>query len=341
MKRKSVKRMGVIWAVAAVVLTGCGNSAAQSHSDPDTNITAEVSKTPSEGLQKYEARKVQETSDPVFTAEDIRRLAVKKSGKDLYSIEYIPEENRDSYEYWRMHIPYEDTVLVNTEEMLKLYEILESMKFEAVEAGETGIESSSTEIEVEFCQPSESEENEAHPVYADTIFTLLIGAEDGQGNYYTALKSDPNKIFLMNKNLIDSIVLAEPFSMILKVASVVPIGTVQQINISVDGKEHVMEKKDDSYRFDGKALEQKEYQQLYQELQSVLLEQELPSDAKLQDAESELKLEFIRNVGNLPDVTVEYLSYNEEYDVLRVNETENFIVKKADVDNLKEIISKQ
>lgn len=342
MKRKSVKRMGVILA-AAVVLAGCGNSAAQSHSDSDINITAEVSKTPSEGLQKYEERNVQETSDPVFTAEDIRRIAVKKDGTDLYSIEYIPEENRDSYEYWRMRIPYEDTVLVNTEEMLELYGMLETMKFEATEADgtETGVESTSTEIQVEFCQSSESGEKEEHPVYADTVFTLLVGDEDGQGNYYTALKSDPNKIFVMNKNLIDSIVQAEPFSMILKVASVVPIGTVQQVNISADGKEHVMEKKDDSYTFDGKKLRQEEYQQFYQELQSILLEQEIPSDAKIQDAEGELKLEFIRNVGNLPDVTVEYLSYNEEYDILRVNGIENFVVKKADVDALKETISKQ
>lgn len=327
-------------AMAAVVLTGCGNSAVQSQADSTTEAV-QVSKTPSEGLQKYEGRKVQETSAPVFTAEDIRKIAVRKDGSDRYSIEYIPEENRDSYEYWRMRVPYEDTVLVNTEEMLKLYEMLESMKFEAVEADQTGIEQTSTEIEVEFCQPSESEEKEERPVYADTTFTLLVGDEDGQGRYYTALKSDPGKVFLMDKNLIDSIVLAEPFSMILKVASVVPIGTVQQVNILADGKEHVMEQKDDRYMFDKKVLEQEKYQKLYQELQSILLEQELPSDAEIQNAESELKLEFIRNVGNLSDVTVEYLTYNDQYDILRVNGTENFVVKKSDVDALKETISKQ
>ena len=340
MKKKSVKRVAVILA-AAMILTGCGNSVTQDSSDSDTNITVEVSKTPSEGLQKYEERKLQETSKPVFTAEDIRRLAVRKDGTELYSIEYIPEENRDSYEYWRMRVPYEDTVLVNTEEMLKLYEMLESMSFEAVEAEKTGTQSAPIEIEVEFCQPSESEASEARPVYADTTFTLLIGEEDGQGNYYTALKSEPDTTYLMDKNLIDSIVLAEPFSMILKIASVVPIKTVQQVNILADGKEYVMKKNEDSYSLDGKELDQKTYQKLYQELQSILLEKELPSDAEIQDDESELKLEFIRNVGNLSDVTVEYLPYNEEYDILRVNGIENFVVKKAAVDALKETISKQ
>lgn len=340
MKRKSVKRVAVMLVTAAIVLTGCGDSAAQSQVDSTTE-TVRASKTLSEGLQKYEGRKVQETSTPVFTAEDIRKIAVRKDGSDLYSIEYIPEENRDSYEYWRMRVPYEDTVLVNTEEMLKLYEMLETMQFEAVEAEKTGIENASTEIEVEFCQPSEAEESESRPVYADTTFTLLVGAEDGQGNYYTALKSEPDTTYLMDKNLIDSIVLAEPFSMILKIASVVPIETVQQVNILADGKEYVMKKNEDSYSFDGKELDQETYQKLYQELQSILLEKELPSDAEIQDDASELKLEFIRNVRNLPDVTVEYLPYNEEYDILRVNGTENFVVKKTDVDALKETISKQ
>ena len=53
MKRKSVKRVAVMLVTAVIVLTGCGDSAAQSQADSTTE-TVQASKTLSEGLQKYE-----------------------------------------------------------------------------------------------------------------------------------------------------------------------------------------------------------------------------------------------------------------------------------------------
>lgn len=326
--RKYMKIWGMAFALTALMLTGCSQEKPEQEQEPKTEA--------SEDSNTQNTQEPEEVSNPSFTAESIRKVEVSQGGESLYSLEYVPDENKESYERWRMQAPYEDTVLVNTEEMLKLYEALAGLTFaEAQEAPQdSGIEDSDTEIGLEFCQIEEGSEENSRAPYADSRCTLVVGKDDGAGHYYTALQSDPERIFLMDQLAVDQVLYTEPFSLILKVGAVVPVTTVEEVAITADGKNHTMTFTGDTYAWNGEEVTQEEYQQLYQQLLGILLEKELPEGAQEGSGDSLLKLEFKRNTDNLENVAVEYLDHDEDYCVLRVNDVEKFLVSREEVENL-------
>lgn len=258
-----------------------------------------------------------------FTAEGIRKLSVSKNGEVIYSIAYEPEEYENSYEYWKMPVPYESKAIINTEEMLKFYEVLANLEFSnAVETKEdTGLSKPYGEILLEFGQPTKESTYESK---ADSTCTLLIGNEDGEGNYYTALKSNVEKVYLMKTETIDAVLNANPFSLILKVGTVVDVNTVSKVNILMDGKAYQMSAGN---------------HELYAQLLSVFIEKEMPKEQEGHKEEILLHLEFIRNKEGADDVIVEYYVYDGDYAVLKLDGVEKFLVKIEDVEHLKIIIS--
>lgn len=277
----------------------------------------------------------QNTIDPVLTAKGIRKISVLDSGKEIYSISYEPGKMEETYEYWKMKVPYEDKVIVDTEAMLKLYESLEFLDFTPVEADyeNTGLSGACKEIALEFCQAVEGGEAPSNPA-ADKKCVLMIGDLDGAGNYYTALKSNPQRVYQMDQSIIDSIVNVDTFTLILKVGALVPINTVKEVNISIESNEYRLSCDGKKYNLNGQDTDTQVYKSLYTELLSILLEKELPEDSKGHKASPELHMEFVRNWENLSNVSVDYFSYDNTYAVLSIDGVENFLVRQRDVDRL-------
>lgn len=278
---------------------------------------------------------ISEVQEPILKAEGIRKITISEGKEVIYSISYEPKENEDTYEYWKMAVPYEDKVIVDTEAMLKLYEALETLDFTEVEAKieDTGLEGTEKEIAIEFCQAAEDGNVPSAPK-ADSRCVLQIGNSDGKGNYYTSLKSRPQTIYRMDQNAIDSVMQADTFSLILKVGAMVPISTVKEVSIRIDGNDHVLSFDGENYYLNGQKTGEDIYKSLYTELLSVLLEKEIPENSSNGSDSPELHIAFKRNTDKLPDVTVDYYAYDDTYAVLSVDGVENFLVKQADVDNL-------
>ena len=115
------------------------------------------------------------------------------------------------------------------------------------------------------------------------------------------------------------------------------VDTVETVQILSDGEHHEMEKKDDSWRLDGKEVDQGEFQSLYGKLLDIMVLKEIEDD----DADSKnaarkpvLTLQFIRNVKEASDIEVKYFEYDEQFMSVSVNGHEYFLVEKSSVYNL-------
>lgn len=303
------------------------------------------------GTQQIEADTQSETaakSTPVYIAEGIRKVSVVDDGKEVLEISYKPEEFESSYEYWKIRIPYGEEAVVDTEAMLELYHQLECLEFqkeaEVSDDTDTNLQDTQTKIMLEFCQTNQEEreavlkekayEKTDSPSYkekADSEYTLLIGKNNGEGYYYTALESDPKTVYLMSEDTMDAILSVQPFDLIIKVSAAANVDTVEQVTASMDGEE---------YHFNEEKMGKESYHTVYTELLSVLVAAEIDDEEKISD-ETLLSLHFKRNIGSLPDLNMEYHAYDETYASVCVNGIEKFLVKNEDLEMLKEIIKER
>lgn len=356
MKQK-IKMMGALLLSMSIFFTGC---AGRQKEHTGGNDIKEQKKVQKEITTEGKPKELTEEKEPVFISEGIRRIQVVTGGETLYEVEYVPREQENSYEYWKMAVPYENRAIVDTEAMMELYNSAESLDFTPVtinEGADTGLESPVSEIALDFCQTTQEAKTDAqvkreasdsqpdsgeevmYEAYADSTCTLLIGKSDGEGNYYTALKSVPQRVYKMSSSAIDAILNTQPFSLILKVGTVVAINTVEEINIKMDQEKYQMSLRDGIYKFNDIQVEESDYHSLYSELLSVLLDREITQEP-FEEEVPLLEIEFVRNSEKVENVTIQYLTYDEENAVLRQNGVEKFLVKTDDVNQLKDTIRK-
>ena len=94
------------------------------------------------------------------------------------------------------------------------------------------------------------------------------------------------------------------------------------------------------YKFGKKTVKKEKFTELYQALQSIMLDSEVEETKDAADKEEVLTVTFHRNTEEAPEVTLKYYTYDDTYDSLEINGTERFLVKAEDVDALVKQIKK-
>lgn len=300
MKSKSFVGKIIVFLIIVLSLSGCGEK--------------------KEKLEKY--------SNPVFIAEGIRRVSIEKNGKTVLDIAYEPKEYESSYEYWKIHEPYGAEAVIDTETMLEFYRKLEKLDKRVVSEYPAGtveeLKKAKSKITLEYCR-ADKEESNSYEENADSIATLLIIGGIKDGFYYAAYEEDLGTIYQVPESDIDEILKINTFNLILKISTVVPVNTVAQVIMDADGE---------TYKWDP---EKEKDSALYQELQGILIKEEIKTK-KQNEGEALLKIQFVRNKKEMPDMILEYRSYDDVYASVSVNGKENFLVDKKEVEFLKEKI---
>lgn len=321
--KKQYRYIAVIW-ISLFLIAGCGK----------------------------ESKTLDSTQSPIYIAEGIRKLSVTREGEEILLLSYEPTEHESTYEYWKIRVPYGEHAIVDTEAMLLLYHNLEALELKQEEVPEdesTGLDDSKTNISMEFCQTNRTErdammkgeayedESPSYKAEADSSFTLIIGNKNGEGYYYTSLSSNPENIYLMSEKTIDDILNTKPFDLIIKVSAVVNVDTVEQVEIHMDGMEYHFKNKEGIYAWNERTINEGEFQELYTELLSVLVDEEV-KDVEKSSEDVMLKLYFKRNTAKLDDVEIIYHIYDETHALVSVNGVEKLLVKQDDIQALKDKI---
>ena len=110
--------------------------------------------------------------------------------------------------------------------------------------------------------------------------------------------------------------------------------------MTIGKKTYTMKLDGSDYKFGKKTVKKEKFTELYQALQSIMLDSEVEETKDAADKEEVLTVTFHRNTEEAPEVTLKYFAYDDTYDSLEINGTERFLVKAEDVDALVKQIKK-
>lgn len=334
--------------LAALLLAGCGEPAGEKQKEtseaPEKTVQAEAAKT----TAPEKTTVPEKTTDLSYVPDGIRRLLLEQNGEEIFALSKEPADYKMDFDYWEILNPYDETATVNTEAMYQLFDMLCSFDFQTpVSAGEadTGISDSAASITLDFVKNRDSQKAK-QTLYADATARILIGKEDGQGNYFAAIEGREEQIYKLPKETLDAIFGLNPFDYILKIPVLIDIETVASIEIQAEGETFEMrpDTEKGAYYLGKEKVEKETFTGLYQALSSVLLTGEA-KDKKTENTQQEkqkenegLRIRYCRNTDNAPEVTVAYFPYDEEHDLVSINGNQQFLVNAEDVETLLEQI---
>lgn len=329
-RKKSVVILFVIM-VLAWLLPGCDSSAIRLQQPQIKEIENH--------LEEWQRELSQDKELSAINVKGIRGLSVQKDGETIFAVSYEPQEGKQSFDYWDISIPYQSQVSVNTEELYDLLGTAALLGFE--DAGEisfedAGISGSTTSIFLAYNQEQGSaDKGSAQPTKARTIF---IGREDGQGHYYAAYKG-LEQVMLADQSFVDLILNVEPYQYILKIPVLVSVDTIEKVQILYGEEQHIMEQRQNIWKMDDKEVSQEDFHTFYGEILDVMLTGEREKIAE-EERTPVLTVQFIRNMEQISDIEVKYFPYDEQSMSVSVNDEENFLVDKKQVQTLLDNIDK-
>ena len=200
------------------MLTGCGQTG-------DNQAVAEsprITDIPNH-LEEWQQDLPREKEDSLLSSSSVRGMVVRKGGGDVLAVFYEPREEKESFDYWDISVPYQSLVSVNTEELYQLFELAAQItggehKSADISLQEAGLEGSGTSLFIAY--NSEQQEGEKGAPEPTAARNILIGKEDGKGNYY-AVSEGERRVYLVDKAITDAVLNADPYQYILKIPALV------------------------------------------------------------------------------------------------------------------------
>lgn len=333
--------LGAAALLTAGIFSACSSTDVKTEEQATDNSSAQAESVSEMSTSTEKEEPVlAEMQHPKFISDGIRRLVLTKDGQELFYLSKEPEDYKMDFDYWEILNPYDEIATVNTETMYGLFDRLSQWDFSegmSVEAGtDTGIESSQTTMLINFVNTTDSDIALAAQD-PDTTATLVIGNEDGAGNYYAAVQGFEDEVYQLPIGSVDSVFALEPFDYLLKIPALVNIETVSRVDITADGKEYQMSIDGNEYSLGKKKVEKDAFTTLYQALAGIIFDAEYEgSDAETGD--EVLSVTYVRNTEEAPKITITYSTYDDSNYSIAVNGTERFLVNIEDVDALIEQI---
>lgn len=330
---------------AGTAVISCPVWADEAEKDLETaeETTAEAEKeTIDQTEDKTENTDLKTVEHPRMSAYSIRRFSIVKDGEEVFQIKQEPEDYKMDFDYWEITNPYDEIATVNTENMYEMFGVLAAFDLSnGVDAAntDTGLDNTRTYFTVDFVN-TVNDDTAKETQDADATATILIGNTDENGDYYACVKGYEEAVYLLSKESVNSLLELKPFNLILKIPALVNIDTLDSVDMSIGKKTYTMKLDDGNYKFGKKTVKKEKFTDLYQVLQSVMLDSEIEETKDAADKEEVLSVTFHRNTEKAPEVTLKYYTYDDTYDSLEINGTERFLVKAEDVNALVKQIKK-
>lgn len=291
---------------------------------------------------KTENTDLKTVEHPRMSVYSIRRFSIVKGGEEVFQIKQEPADYKMDFDYWEITNPYDETATVNTENMYEMFGVLAAFDLSnGVDAAntDTGLDNTKTYFTVDFVN-TVNDDTAKETQDADATATILIGNTDENGDYYACVKGYEEAVYLLSKESVNSLLELKPFNLILKIPALVNIDTLDSVDMSIGKKTYTMKLDGSDYKFGKKTVKKEKFTELYQALQSIMLDSEVEETKDAADKEEVLTVIFHRNTEEAPEITLKYFAYDDTYDSLEINGTERFLVKAEDVDALVKQIKK-
>lgn len=330
---------------AGTAVISCPVWADEAEKDLETaeETTAEAEEeTIDQTEDKTENTDLKTVEHPRMSAYSIRRFSIVKDGEEVFQIKQEPADYKMDFDYWEITNPYDEIATVNTENMYEMFGVLVDFDLSnGVDAADadTGLDKTQTYFTVDFVN-TVNDDTARETQDADAAATILIGNTDDNGDYYACVKGYEDAVYLLPKESVNSLLELKPFNLLLKIPALVNIDTLDSVDMNIGKKTYTMKLDGGDYKFGKKTVKKEKFTELYQAIQSVMLDSEIEETKDAADKEEVLTVTFHRNTEEAPEVTLKYYTYDDTYDSVEINGTERFLVKAEDVDALVKQIKK-
>ena len=330
---------------AGTAVISCPVWADEAEQDLETaeETTAEAEdETIDQTEDKTENTDLKTVEHPRMSAYSIRRFSIVKDGEEVFQIKQEPADYKMDFDYWEITNPYDEIATVNTENMYEMFGVLVDFDLSnGVDAADadTGLDKTQTYFTVDFVN-TVNDDTARETQDADAAATILIGNTDDNGDYYACVKGYEDAVYLLPKESVNSLLELKPFNLLLKIPALVNIDTLDSVDMNIGKKTYTMKLDGGDYKFGKKTVKKEKFTELYQAIQSVMLDSEIEETKDAADKEEVLTVTFHRNTEEAPEVTLKYYTYDDTYDSVEINGTERFLVKAEDVDALVKQIKK-
>ena len=268
--------------------------------------------------------------------------AAEETYRCIQKVDLFEGIKRMDFDYWEITNPYDEIATVNTENMYEMFGVLVNFDLSNgidTTDTDTGLDDTQTYFTVDFVN-TVNDDTAREKEDADATATILIGNTDENGDYYATVKGYEDAVYLLSKESVNSLLELKPFNLILKIPALVNIDTLESADMTVGKKTYTMKLDGEKYKFNKKSVKKEKFTELYQALQSVMLDSEIGETKSAEEKEEVLSVTFHRNTEEAPEITLKYYTYDDIYDSLEINGTERFLVKAEDVDALVKQIKK-
>ena len=318
------------------------DAAEESEAAEETTTGDAGDETADKAEDTAETTELKNVEHPRMSTYSIRSFSIVKDGEEVFQIKQEPADYKMHFDYWEITNPYDEIATVNTENMYEMFGVLVDFDLSnGVDAADadTGLDKTQTYFTVDFVN-TVNDDTARETQDADAAATILIGNTDDNGDYYACVKGYEDAVYLLPKESVNSLLELKPFNLLLKIPALVNIDTLDSVDMNIGKKTYTMKLDGGDYKFGKKTVKKEKFTELYQAIQSVMLDSEIEETKDAADKEEVLTVTFHRNTEEAPEVTLKYYTYDDTYDSVEINGTERFLVKAEDVDALVKQIKK-
>lgn len=318
------------------------DAAEESEAAEETTTGDAGDETADKAEDTAETTELKNVEHPRMSTYSIRSFSIVKDGEEVFQIKQEPADYKIDFDYWEITNPYDEIATVNTENMYEMFGVLVDFDLSnGVDAADadTGLDKTQTYFTVDFVN-TVNDDTARETQDADAAATILIGNTDDNGDYYACVKGYEDAVYLLPKESVNSLLELKPFNLLLKIPALVNIDTLDSVDMNIGKKTYTMKLDGGDYKFGKKTVKKEKFTELYQAIQSVMLDSEIEETKDAADKEEVLTVTFHRNTEEAPEVTLKYYTYDDTYDSVEINGTERFLVKAEDVDALVKQIKK-
>lgn len=318
------------------------DAAEESEAAEETTTGDAGDETADKAEDTAETTELKNVEHPRMSTYSIRSFSIVKDGEEVFQIKQEPADYKMDFDYWEITNPYDEIATVNTENMYEMFGVLVDFDLSnGVDAADadTGLDKTQTYFTVDFVN-TVNDDTARETQDADAAATILIGNTDDNGDYYACVKGYEDAVYLLPKESVNSLLELKPFNLLLKIPALVNIDTLDSVDMNIGKKTYTMKLDGGDYKFGKKTVKKEKFTELYQAIQSVMLDSEIEETKDAADKEEVLTVTFHRNTEEAPEVTLKYYTYDDTYDSVEINGTEKFLVKAEDVDALVKQIKK-
>ena len=280
--------------------------------EPKAEDAAVEEKIADQTDDKTENTDLKTVEHPRMSAYSIRRFSIVKDGEEVFQIKQEPADYKMDFDYWEITNPYDETATVNTENMYEMFGVLAAFDLSnGVDAAntDTGLDNTKTYFTVDFVN-TVNDDTAKETQDADATATILIGNTDENGDYYACVKGYEEAVYLLSKESVNSLLELKPFNLILKIPALVNIDTLDSVDMSIGKKTYTMKLDGSDYKFGKKTVKKEKFTELYQALQSIMLDSEVEETKDAADKEEVLTVTFHRNTEEAPEITLKYFAFD-------------------------------